>query len=134
MKKSFRRDIRSLNAIFEFLSEFVAIGQLDDSTSFKLKFVVEELFTNMVKYNPGSVEDITIDIEKEENRVVIKLIDPNAKPFDVSKVPEVDIHQPLENRSVGGLGLHLTKLMIDEINYEHRNNQTRITLVKYLEK
>lgn len=134
MNKSFKRDVRSLNNIFEFLSEFVAIGQLDDSTSFKLKFVVEELFTNMVKYNPGSVENITIDIGKEKKGVVIRLIDPDAKPFDVSTAPDVDVHQPLENRSAGGLGLYLARKMVDEIKYEHRNNQTQITLVKHLEK
>ena len=134
MNKSFKRDIRSLDSIFEFLDEFVTTGRLDQSTSFKLKFVVEELFTNMVKYNSGSVENITVDIGKEENGVVIRLTDPDAKPFDISKAPEVDVHQPLDKRKAGGLGLHLTKLMVDEINYEHHDNQTQITLVKHLEK
>jgi anti-sigma regulatory factor (Ser/Thr protein kinase) len=44
----------------------------------------------------------------------------------------VDIHRPIEQREPGGLGLHLTKKVVDSIEYHHDNGCTTIKFSKDL--
>ena len=133
MGKKFKREINSLDQVFEFVNNFVRSKRIDESILFSLSLVVEEIFTNMVKYNSQSNEDILISLKKLESRLIVTLTDFDAEPFDITKTKEVDVRQPLENRKVGGLGIHLVKRMVDKLSYEHKGRESKVTLIKYLE-
>jgi anti-sigma regulatory factor (Ser/Thr protein kinase) len=128
----FKRDIASLESIFAFLEEFIASGKIAQADAFTLNFVVEELFTNFVKYNPTSESDILIVLEKLDQKIKLEMVDPDAEPFDVTQAPKVDTQQSLQDRQIGGLGLHLVKEMVDHIAYEYKNKQSKITIMKKL--
>jgi len=134
MQRKFERSLASLEHIFSFIRQFTESNALDEGLAFTLNLVVEELFTNMVKYNKGE-NDIQIELEKQDAKVLVRLIDYDVDSFDITKAEEVDVGQHLEERRVGGLGLHLVKQMMDEIKYEYENeNRTsKITLIKHLE-
>ncbi len=131
--KSFLRDVDSLDEIFDFLGAFGSSADLDEAAHFALNFVVEELFTNMVKYNVASGDRISISVERNDSVLRLELVDVDVEPFDPSSVNEVDTAQPIEERQPGGLGLHLVKSMVDKITYEYRNGEMRVTAVKSLE-
>jgi anti-sigma regulatory factor (Ser/Thr protein kinase) len=42
----------------------------------------------------------------------------------------VDVQKPIEERPVGGLGLHLLKKVMDDVQYEYQDRESKITLVK----
>jgi anti-sigma regulatory factor (Ser/Thr protein kinase) len=96
-------------------------------------FALEEIFTNMVKYNPDGKHDVSINLDKLGDRLRITLTDFDVEPFDVSKAEEPRIDVPLEERDVGGLGLHLTRKMMDDVDYEYVDRRSIITLTKMLE-
>ena len=134
MEQKFKREIRSLEKIFDFISGFSTANRIGDSDVFVIKFVVEEIFTNMVKYNSMSNKDILVSLRRHSNTLSISLIDFDVDPFDLTKTEEIDIHQSLRERKVGGLGLHLVKKMVDKVEYEHKNRESKVTLTKTLEK
>ena len=80
-------------------------------------FVVEELFTNMVKYAKGSTRDVRMAVTAIEGGVEVTLTDYDVEPFDVTRAPDVDVGAPIEARRPGGLGLHLIRRMVDAIEY-----------------
>ena len=88
----------------------------------------------MVKYNPTSRSEILIDLKKDGKTLTISVTDFDSDPFDLTKAGEVDIHQSLRNRKVGGLGIHLVKKMVDTVDYEYQDRQSKVTLTKRLEK
>jgi anti-sigma regulatory factor (Ser/Thr protein kinase) len=133
MHKKFKRDIKSLDSIFKFINDFIERHALDHSLTFVLELVVEELFTNMVKYNSNNPKDIAIELNKKKNDLIVVLTDFDAEPFDITKRPEIDVDQLLEERKVGGLGIHLVKQMMDKIDYQYKNRVSKITLTKHLE-
>ena len=133
IKQKFKKEIASLEAIFAFLAKYYERHNLDDSVAFPANFSVEEIFTNMVKYSPESKNDVLIKLDKKDKKLTIILTDYDVKEFDIKKTPEVDVEQNLKQRKVGGLGLHLTKKMMDEVNYRYENKNSIITLVKHLE-
>lgn len=132
MERHFSRSMDELPVIFSFLEEAIATLSLDAGTGFALNMVVEELYTNMVKYNGNGADDILIGVERTDGALVIDLTDFDSEPFDPELHPEVDTKAGLHERTPGGLGIHIVTRMMDEVSYEYKNRQTRIRLIKTL--
>lgn len=133
MEKYFKRTFESLDEIFDFIDSFVKANGVDRDAAYTINLAVEELFTNMVKYSPGNSNDVSIMIQRNNNELAVTFIDPEVEPFDITKTGEVDTTKTLAERKAGGLGIHLIKKMVDQIDYEYTNRQSRITLIKRLE-
>jgi len=133
MEKLFKRTFESLEEVFDFIEAFVKANGIGRDAAYTINLAVEELFTNMVKYNPDNANDISISIQRNNNDLSVTLLDSDAEPFDLTQTAEVDITQTLAERKAGGLGIHLIKKMVDHLEYEYNNRQSRITLIKRLE-
>lgn len=133
MEKRFPREITALDEIFEFVSEFVAAGDLAAPEAFPLDLVVEELFTNFVRHNTGTSREIAIRLERHDDRVVVALTDFGVRGFDPTQAPIVDTNAPLEERQPGGLGIHFVRQIAESISYDHADGNTTITVTKRLE-
>jgi len=131
--QSFRREIDCLDEVFEFLGAFISGNHLDGRIEFAINFVVEELFTNMVKYNTGSSADIEIRIDRNGSGIKIELIDKDVDPFDPEGLEDVDTSRGADERVPGGLGIHLVKSMVDQITYAYSNRVMTVTVLKALE-
>ncbi|MBK6980568.1 MAG: ATP-binding protein [Betaproteobacteria bacterium] len=134
--QAFARGFESIARIFEFTSEFFARAGVDPRLLPTVDLVVEELFTNMVKYgaaaDPGT--EVRIDMASVEGGVEVCLTDFGVEPFDVTQVPDADTNLPIEQRRPGGLGLHLIRRLVDSWGYEHsrERRENRITFRKTL--
>ena len=132
MDKKFKRTFESLKDIFEFTECFFSEEGIDRSHLFAVNFAIEELFTNMVKYNAGNPNDILLCIDKSDGELVASLTDYDVDQFDVTEERNVDVDSPLEERNIGGLGLHLIPKMIDSLDYDYADRQSKITFTKAL--
>ena len=130
MQKKFNRSYESLEQIFEFTEQILATEHVEQSVRFPVHFVMEELFTNMVKYNPGNSNDILLNVDASNDHVTVSMTDFDVAEFDVTVDREVDTESPLEERPIGGLGLHLIKKMVDTLEYDYDNKQSTIKFTK----
>ena len=64
MHKKFTRSFDSLEQIFKFTELFFDQEKIEESVRFPVHFAMEELFTNMVKYNPETTSDIMLKIDR----------------------------------------------------------------------
>jgi sigma-B regulation protein RsbU (phosphoserine phosphatase) len=131
-ERYFRRDFASLEQIFLFVEEFLRAQAIDAGLLEPVNFIVEELFTNMVKYNPGNTRDIALSLGRTADVLTVRLTDFDVDPFDVTRAPPVDIEKPLAERQIGGLGLHLVRRMADTLRYESVDRRSTITFTKSL--
>ena len=134
MQKEFKRDIDSLKEIYKFINDFISEEQLNKSLISPLNLVIEELFTNMVKYSSDNPNKILIELTREIDRIIIVLTDFDVERFDIRQTTKYDTHQTLEKRPIGKVGLLLVNIYVDKINYEYQNRTSIITLIKYLGK
>ena len=134
MERSFERDFRALGEIFDFTGRFAAAHRIEESLVYSINLVVEELFTNMVKYNTGAGHPIRIRMNLDDGRLRIELIDEDVDPWDPAEAPEVRVDQLIEERRAGGLGLYLVRSIVDELKYEYENRQMKVTVIKNLER
>jgi serine/threonine-protein kinase RsbW len=130
MERSFPRSIQSLQQIFSFIDECTTAYALPPDLMPSVDLAVEELFTNMVKYqHPGSAE-IRIECERVEEALQIRMTDHNVDRFDPTSLPDPDLTLPIEQRRPGGLGIFLTKRVMDDLHYEYRERTSIITVTK----
>lgn len=132
VRRYFKRSYDSLDPMFRYIEDFFAGRSIDPALKEPVCFIVEELFTNMVKYNPEATRDIALSLGQGGATLTVRLTDFDVAPFDVTRAPPVDITRPLEERQIGGLGLHLVRQMADTIRYEYADGRSTITFTKTL--
>jgi anti-sigma regulatory factor (Ser/Thr protein kinase) len=133
--RSVRRFARRMDALLElvaFTASFVDARGLDPAVLASVDFAVEELFTNMVKYARPGGREVEVALAAVAGGLDVALTDYDVEPFDVTRAPDVDVSQPLEARVPGGLGLHLTRRVVDDLAYAYdpRRREARITFRK----
>jgi phosphoserine phosphatase len=115
----FARSFASIEAMVAYSRETFDRQGIDRRLLATVDFVVEELFTNMVKYATGSTRDVRMAVAAIDGGVEVTLTDYDVEPFDVTRAPDVDVGAPVEARRPGGLGLHLIRRMVDAIEYRY---------------
>jgi serine/threonine-protein kinase RsbW len=128
--QAFRRSIDSLPEIYRFSEDIMAAAGIDESVRFPIHLALEELFVNLVNYNPGARRDILIEVETTDHGAAVTITDHDAAEFDVTRARPVDTGAPLEERKPGGLGLHLIQHMVDTLEYDYRDGRSRIRFSK----
>jgi anti-sigma regulatory factor (Ser/Thr protein kinase) len=134
MVKEFPRDISSLENIFVFVEQFISSNHIEVSVLYPVQLVVEELFTNILKYQRGGGSNISLDLEKVDKKFVMRMKDFDSEEFDMTKSGEVNTDAYIQQKKPGGLGIHLVKQMVDSIEYEYNNRISTITIIKHLER
>ena len=114
-------------------SAIEGLGEQDDwpdDLVFRVNLVLEELILNVMDYGTeGSDPDITIEIASEGDSILIDLSD-RGRPFDpLTEAPEPDLTSAVGDRRVGGLGVHLTKTLMDEVSYSRNADRNRLSIV-----
>lgn len=121
MRRSFPRQMASLEAIVAYVREFLAAEGMDEGMAYDLDLVLEELFTNLVKYGKGARSDVEITLERGPEGVTAALREFDAEPFDPTKLPEVDVSRPIAERRPGGLGVHFIRQLTRSFDYDYRD-------------
>jgi anti-sigma regulatory factor (Ser/Thr protein kinase) len=134
MERGFKRDITSLEGIFAFIEQFISSNGIAPSHLYPVQLVIEELFTNILKYQSGGTSDVVVHLEKSDNKLIIRLRDFDSEPFDLTKSGDINTDEYIEQKKPGGLGIHLVKQMVDSLDYEYNNRTSTITLIKHLER
>jgi serine/threonine-protein kinase RsbW len=132
MEMKFPRSFDSLEKVHEFTEQFFNREAIDLPLQFPVNFSIEELFTNMVKYNEKDTKEILLKLKRKKNFIEVILIAHESQPFDLTKAAPADTTSPLESREPGGLGLHLIRKMVDTIDYRYADGISRVTFTKLL--
>jgi anti-sigma regulatory factor (Ser/Thr protein kinase) len=98
-----------------------------------LSLALEELVANAIGhgYREGAGGAVEIALAVDGGRLVATVEDA-APPFDPFALPPPDTDAALEDRKVGGLGVHLVRTLMDEARYDRTPTGNRITLIKRL--
>ena len=121
-----------LSEVPELSSMVEAFGDangLPDPKVFVINLALDELITNTVAHGLDEMAEAEIRITM---RVVagtlILVMEDNGQPFDPMEDTNADVTSSLEERAVGGLGLHLVKSFADRISYEFVEGRNRLTM------
>ncbi len=130
MHRDFARDYDSLTALYQFAEEILAASEIGEAIRFPVHLALEELFTNMVKYNPDTDGDIGVAVVVEGGTVTVTQTEDDVDEFDVTRARVIDTNAPLSERTPGGLGLHLLQNIVDELQYDYQDRRSSVVFTK----
>ena len=101
---------------------------------FTVNLVLEELALNVIEHGFDDDDDskeCKIELTSDADAVAVVVSD-RGKPFDpLTEVPDADVDSAMDERQVGGLGVHLVETLMDEASYQRTDGMNRLTLVKF---
>jgi anti-sigma regulatory factor (Ser/Thr protein kinase) len=95
-----------------------------------VRLIAEEIVANAIEYGgSGSETEIIVEIIALEHQLAIEFRD-CGRPFDPLTVEAPMLDAPLEERDIGGLGLHLVRELADSLSYTREDpyNVLRVTV------
>ena len=122
-------DREELDKITESIEAFAEEEEWPPELLFRINLVVEELVLNIMDYGHDDNEhEIEIALTSAADAVTINITDEGHAFDPLTDAPEADTTGPVENRSIGGLGVHLAREMMDEMAYRRENGRNFLTL------
>ncbi len=100
----------------------------------KFCLIFDELLSNVISYafpDEGDHE-ISAHIEFVAERLTVTISD-DGLPFNPLSAKTPDTKADLEDRELGGLGIHLVRSLVDDVAYHRRIDKNVLTLVKHLD-
>jgi sigma-B regulation protein RsbU (phosphoserine phosphatase) len=99
-----------------------------------LNLALDDLLNNVVSYayEDEREHEIRVHVELGEGRVTLTIRD-DGRPFNPFGSVDPDTSRPLEDREIGGLGIHLVEQMMDKVEYHRRIEENVVTVVKYID-
>ncbi len=133
LELTIENDLAQLAVVRDQVESFAKREKLPRDVVFAAKLVLEELLTNTISYGYGdkSVQLIEIRLEVRGDQLIIRTVD-DGLAFDPRTAKEPDIESSLEDRAIGGLGVHLVKNLMDRVEYRHKDGKNHVTLRKRL--
>ena len=129
-----KNDSFELERLAEAFDDFADRHQVSDPARFQLQLCLEEMVLNVINY--GFDDDaeheihIDFDFQIDSRTITVNILDDGRRFDPLTEVPEPDIDAKLEDRTVGGLGVHFVRTFMDDADYRHEGGKNRLTLTK----
>ena len=103
-----------------------------DNLVFKVNLVLEELGLNILSYGGAGADrhpEIDIMLISDDDSLTIEISD-EGRPFNpLQETNEPDVEAQIEERSIGGLGVHLVRNLMDDLTYEWADGRNQLKMI-----
>ena len=122
-------DDANLQNVNDFIHSFLP-DDCDGVILNQIDLAVEEIFVNIAHYaydQKGGEASVTCGVE---GNIITVSFEDSGKPFNPLEKKDPDLTLSAEERSIGGLGIFLTKKFMDKVDYKYENGKNRFSFSK----
>jgi serine/threonine-protein kinase RsbW len=126
-----RNNVADLAVLTAAMGRVGAEHGIPEKALFQLQVALDEIVSNAIKYAwpEGGAHDIEIRITPREEGIGIEIID-DGRMFDPREAPKRDKPLPGQRPQPGGVGVQMTKQLVDRVDYARIGNRNHTTLTK----
>ncbi|NKC30710.1 ATP-binding protein [Roseomonas sp. BU-1] len=120
-----------MTRLLDALEGFAEAASLSPKAAHRLAVVVEELAANVAMHGstgPGAATFVAVTV-RQEGEEVIATVEDDGRPFDPLAKAAPDTEAALEDRDVGGLGVHFVQQMTKSLRYSREDGRNRLVAV-----
>jgi len=135
LELTLKNDITEITRLVDSLEQFANKNNLNTNIIRKFKMACEEIVSNIVNYGLTNQKKSTVDVKftSLKNKFVVQITDAGI-PFNPTQdAKEADTTSSIEDREIGGLGIHLVKEMMDEVIYKRQNDRNILIIASNLQ-
>jgi serine/threonine-protein kinase RsbW len=131
LKLNLRNDPAEIGRLAALVVEFGTRHRLPAAAVSHVNLALEEAVSNIIAYahDDSGPHDIAVRIALVDGALSIELSD-DGRAFDPRAAPAPDLDAPLEERPVGGLGIHLVRRLMDEVHYRREGGRNHLSFAK----
>jgi anti-sigma regulatory factor (Ser/Thr protein kinase) len=124
-----KNSLSELERLAQIVDDFARRHQITTESNYKMKVALDEILTNVISYayDDDGEHCITIRLQLECGKWIAEVED-DGLPFNPLNAPEPDVTQALDQRGVGGLGIHLVRKYMDELEYRNQMNRNILVM------
>ena len=124
-------DLDEVSRLAEFIEELCSEFNLPDEITMNINLALEEAVANIIMYAYPTEEEqeILLKVSLSSGQLIFLLTDKGFS-FDPTQVPDADITLPIEERSIGGLGIFLIRSIMNEVSYQRLDGENRLIMKK----
>ncbi len=123
-----RNDIAEIRQLAQWAGQFCDANGLRALEN-RLTLVLEELLTNVIAYGYDDDTAHRIDVRLTwDDGMLTAVFTDDGRPFDPHDVQHSAMMGSLEDRPVGGLGIHLILTTMDRVDYVRIDGRNRTTM------
>lgn len=127
--KNFEAVKDNLENVQEFIFNSISSDKINEKNKNQLRIVIEEIFINIASYSYVGRGIAEIGVEFENDILKIVFTD-NGVKFNPLELDDPNVAAAAEERGIGGLGIFMVKNMMDDVQYEYKDNKNILTLIK----
>lgn len=125
-----KSQLADLDRMRSFLKKHLRGLRVSDKDYFKIELALLEICVNIIRYAyPQSNGDILIKAWHDEGKMFFEIRDKGI-PFDPRKLKTPDIEESIRKEQTGGLGVFLSRTLMDGFNYKREDDQNVLTIYK----
>ena len=124
----------NLPEVQAFVKERLDTTNCPPKAKMQIALAVEEIFVNIANYAYAPEKGkaaVRVEVSEEPVTVTITFVD-HGVPYDPLAKEDPDTGLPADEREIGGLGIFLTKKIMDDVTYTYKDGQNILTLKKNL--
>ena len=122
----------NLDEVTRFVDEELESADCSMKVQMQVELAVEEIFVNIANYAYSpEVGTATVSVELTDDGALLRIVfKDNGTPYDPLAKEDPDVTLSAQDRSIGGLGIYMTKKSMDNVSYEYKDGQNVLTLEK----
>ena len=110
---------------------FGATHQIPDAVIFAFNLSLDEVIANVILYAFPDVQEHAIDVRlRLDAGVLTAEVEDAGRPFNPLDIPPPNLDAPIEDRRIGGLGIHIVREMMDSLEYKREQGRNVLRLSK----
>lgn len=124
----------NLDCVLEFINKEMEAANFGMKQIMQVDVAVEEIFTNIANYAyKPKVGEATIrcHVEQTGGGLMIEFIDGGVQ-YNPLKKENPDISLCAEERKIGGLGIYMTKKLMDSMEYHYQDGKNILIVRKQI--
>ena len=124
-------DLREIERLNRIVRQFGDLHEVPGRTLYAVNLALDEVVTNVVRhgFDDPAGQELVAEITVKEGEFITVVTD-GGRTFNPLDAPKPDLDAPLSERTLGGLGIHLVRSLMDGVDYRREKEKNVLTLRK----
>jgi serine/threonine-protein kinase RsbW len=122
---------QEIERVADLVDRFGQAHHLPDDVVVAVHLVLDEIVVNIIEhgYDDELRHHIHVSLALDGERLTIRVED-DGKPFNPLDTPPPDLNLPIEERPIGGLGIHIVRSSVDTLEYRREAGRNVLQMTK----
>ncbi len=124
-------DVKEIENLNRLVFRFGELHEIPSRLLYAVNLALDEVVTNAILYGfeDAGDQELCVHLRLAGSELHAELVD-HGRAFNPLEVQSPNLDLPLQDREVGGLGIHLVRSLMDRLDYRRDGSKNVLTLIK----